>query len=113
MGDGCRRYHGRRSLRVVSTTCDACDHDQEDLRVVDALNVVTAHRLRLTADGEDGRVGLGRDGSRIVVFTVCGSSAARLDLSKAAIGHGVCKVSVVVYGVVVGLDSIGVVDREF
>lgn len=100
-------------MRIVSTTYDACDHDQEDLRVVDALNVVTAHRLRLATDGEDGRVGLGRDRRRIVVFTVCGSSAARLDLSKAAIGHGVCEVSVVVYCVVVGLDSIGVVDSEF
>ena len=113
MGDGCRRYHGRRSLRVVSTTCDACDHDQEDLRVVDTLNIVTAHRLRLTADGEDGRVGLGRDRRRIVVFTVGGSSTAGLDLCKAAIGHGVCEVSVIVYSVVIRFDSIGVVDRKF
>ena len=94
-------------------SCHGHNYKEGNERVVDTLNVVTAHRLRLTADGEDGRVGLGRDGSRIVVFTVCGSSAARLDLSKAAIGHGVCEVSVVVYGVVVGLNSIGVVDRKF
>lgn len=89
------------------------NHELRDLRVVDTLNIITAHRLRLTADGEDGRVGLGRNRRRIVVFTVCGSSAARLDLSKAAIGHCVCEVCIVVYGVVVGLDSIGVVDRKF
>ena len=89
------------------------DHKLRDLRVVDTLDIITAHRLRLTADGEDGRVGLGRDRRRIVVFTVCGSSAARLNLSKAAIGHGVCEVSVIVYSVVIRFDSIGVVDREF
>ena len=98
---------------MISMSRRSYDQEHEDLRVVDTLNVVTTHRLRLTADGEDGRVGLGRDRRRIVVFTVCGSSTARLDLSKAAIGHGVGEVRVVVYCVVIGLDSIGVVDREF
>jgi hypothetical protein len=89
------------------------NHKEEYARVVDTLNVVTAHGLRLAANSEDGRVGLGRDRRGVVVVAVCGRSAARLNLSKAAIGHGVCEVRVRIHSIVVGLDTIGVVDGEF
>jgi len=69
--------------------------------------------LCLTTNAENSRVGLGRDRCRIVVITVCGSGSAGLDQGKTTTGHGVCELGVVVDRIVVCLDAVAVVDREF
>ena len=82
------------------------------LRVVNALDVVTAHGLRFAADREDRRVGVRRDRSAVVVLSICSGVTASLDLVLAAVRHGVCKLGILVNCVVVRLDAVRVVDGE-
>jgi hypothetical protein len=83
------------------------------LRVVNALHIVTAHRLRLAANREDGRVRLGGDGRAVVVIAIRGRGTAGVNQRKTAARHDVGELCVVVHSVVVRFDAVRVVNGEF